>query len=57
MIWKAPTNISVHMEDLLKTASCCTDKTSHLHSVNDKTHINVRCLESLGEALSNTGTF
>ena len=33
--------ISAHMEDLLKIPSCCSDKTSHLHSVYDKIHINV----------------
>ena len=49
--------ISAHMEDLLKISSCCSDKTSHLCSVYDKIHINVRGLESLGVGAEQYGNF
>ena len=45
------------MEDLLKIPSCCSDKTSHLCSVYDTIHINLRDLESLGVGAEQYGSF
>ena len=47
MICKTPIDHSAHVKDLLKTPSCCSDTTFHLHSVYDKIHINVKGVRSL----------
>ena len=49
--------ISAHMDDMLKIIPCNTDKVSHLRSVYDKIHINIRGLESLGVTPEQYGSF
>ena len=49
--------ISAHMDDMLKIIPCNSDKVSHLRSVYDKIHINIRGLESLGVTPEQYGSF
>ena len=45
------------MDDMLKIIPCNSDKVSHLRSVYDKIHINIRRLESLGVTPEQYGSF